>query len=232
MTDNTFTVESSTSPQLVHKWPIIAAAVATVVFVVVALAAPYAGAGSARHWFLALASLGFVAVAWLAGARATGYGRWMFAGLLLCLAGDVLGPSNFALGASMFLLAHVLFVVAFCVHGVDYRRSLISLLMLIPSGLLLVWLLPQVEESMRVLVIAYTCVITAMVVSAGGTRRLILIAAVVFYVSDVFVARWRFVDHDSINALFCYPLYYTACLLLAFSIRSVALSASRTTRHA
>ncbi len=214
MTDKNVPQESARSISM-----LTAATLVTVGCVIVALAAPYFDIKPGRYWGLVGASAGFLTVAWLSGATRHRYGRWMLGGLLLCAAGDVLGPSSFVLGSTMFLLAHVVFVVAFWTWGINYRRCALALLMLLPGGLLLNWLVPQVDESMRWLIIAYTCVITTMVITASGTHRLILIGAIVFYVSDIFVARWKFVDHDSINAYFCYPLYYTACLILAHSIR-------------
>ncbi len=212
-------------PDLTHPLPMDShrlsgiMTLATTGFVIVALAAPYFGVAQARYWGLVGASAGFLTVAWFSGATHHRYGHWMLGGLLLCAAGDVLGPLSFVLGSAMFLIAHILFVVAFCIWGINYRRCALSLIMLIPGGLLLSWLIPQVDQSMRWLIVAYTCIITTMVIAASGTHRLILTGAVVFYVSDIFVARWKFVDHDSINAFFCYPLYYTACLILAYSIR-------------
>ena len=46
----------------------------------------------------------------------------------------------------------------------------------------------------------------------------ILIGAVFFYVSDIFVAHQRFVMAHFYNRLFGLPLYYMAQFLLAFSV--------------
>ncbi|OQB99469.1 MAG: YhhN-like protein [Candidatus Hydrogenedentes bacterium ADurb.Bin101] len=42
--------------------------------------------------------------------------------------------------------------------------------------------------------------------------------ALIFLISDIFVARWKFVDPSAINAFFCYPLYYISCALIALTI--------------
>lgn len=193
----------------------------TIVLVAVALAVPALGPGWLRRWFLAAGSLGFVTVGWLAGGWETRYGRWLMGGLLFCLAGDILGPYHFAAGALMFLLAHLLFVVAFRVYGRHSAAWYFSLSMIVVSCLLLAWLVPRVDRGLLWLVLLYTLVITVMAITAAGTNRLILSAALIFYVSDIFVARWRFVDPDPFNAFLCYPLYYTACLLFAVSIATV-----------
>ena len=37
------------------------------------------------------------------------------------------------------------------------------------------------------------------------------------YLSDIAVARGQYVASSAVNSWICYPLYYTACLLLAYS---------------
>jgi len=172
---------------------------------------------AARYLFLVAASTGFIRVALFAGAGQHTYGKFNIADLGLCWMGDVLGPYSFSIGAGMFLLAHLMFVAAFVAYGLNRRRCLLSLVLIVPSGVILLWLMPQVDPPLRNLVIVYTVVITVMVITAGGTSRLIFASALVFYISDIFVARWRFVDQDPFNAFVCYPHYYTACLLLAHS---------------
>jgi len=201
--------------------PIITVVALTILSVALALLGREFGWEGSRYPFLVLSSTGFLIVALLAGAATHWYGRLNFVGLLFCWLGDVLGPYHFALGAGMFLLGHLFFVASFTAYGLDRRKCLWSMALMIPSGVILMWLLPQVDASMRGLVIAYTVVITIMLITSGGTNRLIFIAAVIFYISDIFVARWKFIDHSAINAFYCYPLYYTACLLLAISSLSV-----------
>ena len=86
-----------------------------------------------------------------------------------------------------------------------------------------VWLGPHVPQGEQPQIIGYTVVITVMLVFAGATPRFVgkqtaLAGAIVFYLSDVFLANWRYVDTGRWNAFVCYPLYYTACVLLALSI--------------
>ena len=46
----------------------------------------------------------------------------------------------------------------------------------------------------------------------------ILAGAIAFYLSDLFVARDRFLKNDFINRLVGLPLYYLGQFLLAFSV--------------
>jgi hypothetical protein len=48
-------------------------------------------------------------------------------------------------------------------------------------------------------------------------RSLILLGAISFYVSDVFVARDKFIKNEFLNRLVGLPLYYLGQFLLAFS---------------
>jgi uncharacterized membrane protein YhhN len=82
--------------------------------------------------------------------------------------------------------------------------------------------------AMKIPVIFYILVITAMVVSACSTlaagelalsgRMLVFSGALSFYVSDVFVARQRFLKTEFRNRLIGLPLYYSGQFMLAFSV--------------
>ena len=182
--------------------------------------------GPTRHYLLA-ASTAYVLACLARGALNTRLGRFILAGLLACWLGDYLGPlgTEYFLGSvAAFLVAHLLFMGAFFSHGVIPARAAEALLLLLPSVILVgLWLLPHVEGALLGPVAAYIVVITAMVAAAWGMRPgpgrwLLVVAAVLFYISDIFVARWKFVaPGDSLNAFLCYPLYYTSCLLFAFS---------------
>jgi uncharacterized membrane protein YhhN len=77
-------------------------------------------------------------------------------------------------------------------------------------------------------VIFYILVISGMVAGAGSLmaadelklsgRWLVFVGALNFYLSDVFVARQRFLKTEFVNRLIGLPLYYSGQFLLAFSI--------------
>ena len=195
-----------------------------VVVCVTGMVMPFLTGDSSSFPFMKMASAGFVLVAVACGAVKDSYGRLVLAGLLCCAAGDMLGSKNFVAGLGAFLLAHLVFIAAFAVHGISLRRLTATLpAALLATAALLTWLYPHVPASDRFPVLAYVAVITAMLVTAGSgsegaTGKLILAAAVLFYVSDIFVARWKYVSPGSINGLFCYPLYYSACLSFAWTV--------------
>ena len=81
------------------------------------------------------------------------------------------------------------------------------------------WLGPHVGD-MAGPVVVYVVVITVMVVMAfgafgAGATALIPIGAVLFYASDIAVARNQFVAPGVVNRVWGVPLYYLAQLLLA-----------------
>jgi uncharacterized membrane protein YhhN len=175
-----------------------------------------------------LASTGFLGVALAGGALGTVYGRWILAGLILSWLGDVLliprANRLFRAGAMSFLLGHVAYAVAFTVRGVAAPTALGAALATTVVGALVVrWLLPNVREGMRALVYAYVLVISVMVVLAAGAAvgsatPTIFAGALLFYVSDLAVARDRFVSHGFANKAWGLPLYYAGQLLLASTV--------------
>lgn len=143
-------------------------------------------------------------------------------GLVACAAGDLLGPRNFQLGVGCFLAAHLAFAIGCLGHGVQPRRLLTwgPVVAATSFGLVGLWLWPHLPARDRPLIVAYTAVISVMLLLASALRPSpirpwLLVGAWIFYLSDIFVARWRFVDPSSANGLVCYPLYYLACTLLA-----------------
>lgn len=176
-----------------------------------------------------IASSAFVATALSQFAHRGPYAYAITFGLVFCWLGDVVGPSNFFGGLIAFLLAHLGFIVAFWVRGVPRSRVLRAVLAvaLVDVGIAS-WLLPHVSAQDRMFVLPYMAVISVMLVLAlAQPSRWVASAAVVFYVSDIFVARWRFVDESRFNALFCYPLYYLACVMLALSISQASVQIKR-----
>ncbi len=196
-----------------------------VVICAAGLAMPHAGGPDFSFPFQKTASIGFVLVGVVFGALRTWYGRFVLLGLLFCLGGDYFGVGHrFVLSLSSFLLGHLAYVAAFALHGISGRRILAMLpIALLAVAAIVPWLFPHVPAAERVPVIAYVTVITSMLITAGGsstgsTGKLIITAAVLFFVSDIFVARWKYVSTESINGLFCYPLYYAACLCYGWTI--------------
>ena len=86
------------------------------------------------------------------------------------------------------------------------------------------WLWPHLPDGMRPAVAAYVIAISLMVILASGTITgfgpQLAIGAVMFAVSDIFVARERFVTSSVANRLWGLPLYYAAQIVLALSVQN------------
>ena len=173
-----------------------------------------------------LASLGFVLLGALAWQSDNPIATWLVAGLVLCAAGDVLliWDRSFDLGLISFLLGHVAYVAAFHAAApiADWTRWMLYPIALASAGAL-AWLWPHLGRR-RISVSAYIAVITIMVwgalaVTTGNIMGwMIAIGAVLFYLSDLTVARDRFVKSEFLNRIIGLPMYYAAQILIALSV--------------
>ena len=173
----------------------------------------------------------FVLTALTVSQASSGYRVLLLWGLAFCLGGDVClalpQRTMFLLGLISFLIGHGFYVVAFLGVGKAGIWTLGGGLLICGlSGWVYRWLSPHLGR-MRGPVLAYILVITAMVACAWsvfergdlprGARILVLAGALCFYLSDIFVARDRFVKNAFLNRAVGLPTYYTAQFLLAFS---------------
>lgn len=157
---------------------------------------------------------------------------WVLGGLILSWLGDffLIFPRErtFLFGLIAFLLGHVSYAVGFYLHGSLELWSIIALILLFGLGAVIFrWLRPNLG-SMTHSVIAYIVVISVMVSGAAALfadprwsitgRSTILIGAVLFFTSDIFVARNKFVSEDFMNRLIGLPLYYAGQFLIALSV--------------
>ena len=149
--------------------------------------------------------LAMVALAWLAltmGAADDTTGRLVLVALAFSLAGDAFllreGPADFTGGLVSFLLAHIAYVMAFLTLGFRQWWALAGLLIVVLLSLtagrrIVRGAAEQGGAAMGAGVTAYLVVISAMVVTASGTGRLlVLLGAVSFLVSDTVLALDRF----------------------------------------
>ncbi len=157
----------------------------------------------------------------------------ILAGLVLGAIGDValLSRHGFLAGLGAFLLGHLAYAVA--VGTVISPRAwlgdagIYATAPIAVGVIALAWLWPKLGK-LRVPVIAYIAVILAMVVAAIAQlhaatvelerRELFAVGAILFFASDLAVARDKFVAKEVLNRAWGLPVYYTAQLLIAWSI--------------
>lgn len=176
-----------------------------------------------------LGSSAFVAAAWVAGAWDSAYGRLVLLGLALCWWGDMFLVARdnrrlFVLALAAFLLGHVAYGVGFGVRGLAVGWLVAGAAATVIFALAVHrWLSPHVENRLRRPVLAYIVVIFAMLALAigafGATGNVpLLLGASLFVISDLGVARHRFIAPGFVNRAWSVPVYFTAQLLLAGSI--------------
>jgi uncharacterized membrane protein YhhN len=164
-----------------------------------------------------------------------GYGTFILIGLSISLAGDVLlalgGDKPFLLGLVAFLLGHVAYIVAFfTLSGLSAATLWAAVPIACVSALIYRWLKPRLGP-MEKPVIAYILVISLMLAGAATVladsaqflsgRVMAFVGALLFYLSDLLVARDRFVHPSFANRLVGLPLYYSGQFILAFSTACV-----------
>lgn len=213
--------------------PLIAT-VASVVFLLGLLVAEKRDWRRGRYASKPAASLGFIAVAAASGSLDAAYTQWILVGLVLGAGGDVAlmfpGDRAFLAGLVSFLLGHIAYVVAFTlVVPVSAWPTPYALAAVVGAVMITVYLWPHLG-SMKVPVMIYVLVITAMAVGAiavvaSGQRvtltddqaRMLTGGAIAFFASDISVARDRFVAKGFVNRVWGLPAYYGGQLLLAWS---------------
>ena len=176
-------------------------------------------------------SMLFVAAWFLHVPRYPAFADLILAALICCLLGDILlafqARRMFLLGLISFLTGHVIYAAAFFLVGSTGAWMAMGMIVLAASGgVVWRWLAPRLDE-MALPVLAYIVVISIMAVGAfsvagnaaipAPVRFSVLCGAVLFYLSDMFVARQRFVVNAAINRRAGLPLYYSAQFLLALS---------------
>ena len=200
----------------------------TVLSLAALLVAVHRGSKAGEWVFKPLAATGFIVSALQHGALDSRYGVLVYLGLCLSWWGDVLlipkTKNTFLAGLGAFLLAHLAYAAAFVARGLSWTTAVAGFVVLtLPLAAVARWLLPKVPPAMQLPVRAYMAVITAMVACAAATvvahgRMAILVGALAFYLSDLSVARDRFVSPGFDNKLWGWPLYFGAQLVLAATV--------------
>jgi uncharacterized membrane protein YhhN len=218
-------------------WHWLAAAIAFCGLLAIAGAVARDAAIALHYLFKPLTTALIFLLAWRAVNRANpGYRRAVLAGIALSLCGDIflmlpkeLLATGFLLGLSSFLLAHLFFLRGLTSDARLFGRPLVALILLLLAAGNLVILWPGLAPGLKIPVVAYVLVLTAMTAQAV-TRHLQLrrhgtllaaLGGLFFMLSDTLLAYNKFHAPLPLSALWILGTYYTALLLLA---RSVAAS--------
>jgi uncharacterized membrane protein YhhN len=176
-----------------------------------------------------IAASAYIAAALSMGAAGTTYGQILLLGMAFCWTGDLLLVSNksrrlFLLGLVSFLLGHVAYIGAFSARSVSLPIVLVTgLVMAVFAWAVLRWLKPHLDDRMRRPVWLYVTAISLMMAMAVGVTAndgnwLIALGALLFLLSDLAVARDRFITPGFINRAWGLPVYFCGQMVLAFSV--------------
>ena len=157
--------------------------------------------------------------------------RWLVAGaLVFSMAGDIflVFPGRFRAGLASFLMAHVLYVVAFAPPSGTTAASLVVLLpFVVFAGAMLGLLWPHLGRD-RAPVVVYVSVITLMgwraalraldPATPSPSDTLALAGALFFMASDGVLAYDRFVRGFALAPAIIMTTYYAAQVLIALSV--------------
>ena len=178
----------------------------------------------------------FVVTAVMLPSSHSHYSTLMVMGLASCFVGDIflaLGSKRtFLIGLGVFLVGHFWYLTAFFQVGqLGLWTGIVALGALVLAVIVYRWLRPHLG-SMGKPVVAYIAIISLMIVAASslieahhlsGTFKIQVIGgALLFYLSDLFVARNRFVEKAFVNRAIGLPLYYLGQFALALSVADLS----------
>jgi uncharacterized membrane protein YhhN len=212
------------------RWPAIMAtmtsersyAVAVLACATLAIAsAPWAlGQPWLNFVFKPLTTLLVIAYAWTRGRRTPAVRRWVLAGLVLSLAGDValLWPTaGFLPGLVSFLLAHLCYLLAFTKVQRLASRPLAFVAYAVVAGAVLWHLWPGVPAALRLPVLAYVACLASMAAQAAVLWRageprtgVLALGGALFVASDALLATNRFAAPLPLAGLWILTTYWLA----------------------
>ncbi len=181
----------------------------------------------AQFFFKPLAAFGFVVLALQFGALATSYGQIILVALVMCALGDILlfprtSKPLFLFGMIAFAFGHIFLIMSFLVtHDLSWKGLAIGSPLILCLGIFcLHHLRPKIPDEFQTSVDGYSFVVVMMVAVSFAYMShipMVVLGALMFATSDMFVARDRFVKPSPKNALAITPLYFGAQALFALS---------------
>lgn len=155
------------------------------------------------------------------------YGYLVVSGLALSLFGDIflmLPARRIKPGLAAFLAAHILYIIAFS-QGIQVRSFGVAVPALILGAIVYAWIFRNIR-GLRLPVLAYVLVISALVwvainrylSLAEGKSLLVMVAALLFFLSDSVLAINRFGKKFFLADILVLSTYFAAQLLFGLSI--------------
>ena len=172
-------------------------------------------------------------LAWVYGGfpEAAPHARWMLAGLILCLGGDIVLGIHFIAGGGLFLLGHVCYVIGLLtrqtlapVHGILFASVLVLLVVFLS-----LFRSRMPDKRLFPAVCVYAAALAALIAAAlplpftAGTPQSYLAAlgAILFVISDMTLCDNMLNTRPLRNEYISLGIYYTAQFLLGASLFTV-----------
>lgn len=188
-----------------------------------------------RLWLKALTAAGFVAtgavnsVHTLLLKKAKKFTAFAFAGLVLCMAGDIILFKNFIFGAAVFVLGHVAYICAYCALKKINVTDIIVTALTAAASLGFVLLCPAFNFGgavMTAVAVVYALVISLMLGKALSNlitrfcclNALILLGSLLFFVSDIALAFNVFGGSPNWSNTLCLFTYFPGQCVIALSV--------------
>lgn len=189
-------------------------------------ASPYILKTLASAIFVFIASINFIYV--FKNDNKKSYKYLMLIGTLFAFGGDVFLIDHFVIGAALFAIGHVFYLISFCLLVKPRWTDLFIFLGIMIFALLVIFLYPFSFNGMMPLVIVYAVIISLMLAKAIGNafakssfhKPMIFIAigAFLFFFSDLCLLFNVFGNLPRIMDILCLGTYYPAQGFLACSI--------------
>jgi|JI8StandDraft_1071087.scaffolds.fasta_scaffold99127_2 uncharacterized membrane protein YhhN len=203
------------------------------IFVLILLFAEYRKLSILKIISKPTAAFGFVLVAILYGIDSV-YDKWIFGGLILSFLGDCfllsLNKRIFLIGLVSFLIAHIFYAVAFFPFAEFTRQWMIFSLLPILLSFLFYIKIQKFLFGFKMPVLIYLIAINTMLsiglsclLAQSGMNgwtfyHTAFLGALLFYLSDLAVARERFVEKSFLNKSWGLPFYFLGQFLIASTI--------------
>ncbi|HEY0844779.1 MAG TPA: lysoplasmalogenase [Noviherbaspirillum sp.] len=197
-----------------------------------------AGTGLLASWltfvFKPLTTILIIAYAWKRGHDLPAQRRLILAGLVLSLAGDVflLWPKEgFLFGLVSFLLAHLLYILAFCIPAPFAARPAFFVGYALVAAGILSQLWNAVPPALRIPVVAYVVFLATMAAQAAGWWRSApagsragwaAAGGLLFMASDTLLAFNKFATPLPLAPLWILATYWTAQWCIASAMTRAA----------
>lgn len=154
--------------------------------------------------------------------------RWMVMGLTFAMLADVILVLNFYIGAIVFAIAHIFYILSFCILEKINRKDLICGVGIFAFALSVIQLTPFLEfgsSLMKNICYAYALIISLMVGKAvsnllkenNTTNMTIVIGSILFFISNLMFMFNEFGNILGASYL-CLGTYYLGQFILAFSL--------------